>query len=212
MSGASPEAPLRLVVLVSGEGTNLQAILDASEAGALDAEVVAVVSNRRAAGALRRAADADLSTVYAPFKPYRDAGRPREDYDRDLAELVAQLEPEVVVCAGWMHVLSSAFLDRFPGAVINLHPALPGAFAGTDAIARQFAAWRAGTLEVGGLMVHEVVPAVDAGPVLATAEVPFAPDDTLEAFEARVHAAEHRLLVEVLQALADARRPDLPAG
>ena len=108
-------APLRLVVLVSGNGSNLQAILDAIGLGKLNAEVVAVVSNRKRAYALQRAEQADISTAYVPLKPYLRRGLGRADYDADVAELVSGFNPDCIVCAGWMHIFSSAFLDVFPG-------------------------------------------------------------------------------------------------
>jgi len=189
----------RLVVLISGSGTNLQAILDACAAGTLDAAVVGVVSNRRDAFGLVRAERAGVPTRYVPFKPYRVAGKSRAEYDADVAATVKSFQPDVVVLAGWMHVLSPAFLNHFPQKVINLHPALPGQFAGTHAIERAFEAFRRGEISGSGCMVHFVVPEVDAGPVIATADVPFLLDDTLDAFEARMHAAEHRLIVEAIR-------------
>jgi folate-dependent phosphoribosylglycinamide formyltransferase PurN len=104
-----------------------------------------------------------------------------------------------IVLAGWMRILSSAFLDRFPGRVIHLHPALPGMFPGRDAIRWAFEAYRRGEIPYSGCMVHEVTPEVDAGLVLAQAVVPIFPDDTLERFEARMHEAEHRILLEGIQ-------------
>jgi formyltetrahydrofolate-dependent phosphoribosylglycinamide formyltransferase len=186
----------RLVVFVSGTGTNLQAILDASAVGSLNAEVVLVVSNRKAAYGLVRAEQANIPTLYFPLKPYTDSGRTRETYDRDLAERVLPCQPDLIVLAGWMHVLSRAFLDCFPNGVINLHPALPGLFPGTDAIRRTFAAFRRGEVEHAGCMVHYVIPEVDAGAVIAQATVPILVDDTLDSFEARLHETEHRLIVE----------------
>jgi formyltetrahydrofolate-dependent phosphoribosylglycinamide formyltransferase len=191
----------RLVVMISGGGTNLQAILDAVAQGELDAQVVRVVSNRRAAYGLVRAEQANIPTLYFPLKPYTDAGQPRDAYDRDLAGRVSAFQPDFVVLAGWMHVLSPAFLDGFHRRVINLHPALPGQFPGTDAIQRTFDAYQRGEVTGGGCMVHFVIPAVDAGEVIGQADVPIQPGDTLEAFEARLHAAEHRLLVESLRKL-----------
>ncbi|MCB9665156.1 MAG: phosphoribosylglycinamide formyltransferase [Alphaproteobacteria bacterium] len=193
---------LQLVVLASGEGTNLQAVIDAIAAGRLDAEIVAVLCNRRDAGALARAEAAEISTVYAPLQPYRAQGRSRQDYDADLAELVARFTPDWVVCLGWMHVLSPAFLTRFEGRVLNLHPALPGSFRGRDGIGEAWEAWQSGHVDRTGCMVHVVVPEVDAGPVLATREVPFRAGEDREAFELRLHAAEHDLVVDVLTALA----------
>lgn len=189
----------RLAVLISGSGTNLQAIIDAIAAGRLDAQVVVVVSNRREAFGLVRAERAGIPTLYFPLKPYTEAGRPRTDYDADLAERVAAYAPDLVVLAGWMHVLSPAFLDRFPGRVLNLHPALPGQFPGTHAIQRAFEAFQRGEIDHTGVMVHWVVPEVDAGPVIVSEAVPIFPSDTVDDLEARVHAVEHRLLVEAIR-------------
>ncbi|MEI2688392.1 MAG: phosphoribosylglycinamide formyltransferase [Anaerolineae bacterium] len=190
----------RLAVLISGSGSNLQAIIDAMAAGRLAAQIGVVVSNRREAFGLVRAARAGIPRLYFPYKPYKDAGRPREQYDADLAEQVAACAPDLVVLAGWMHVLSPAFLDRFPGRVLNLHPALPGQFAGTHAIQRAYEAFQQGEIDQTGAMVHWVVPEVDAGPVLASVQVPIYPGDSLEELEARMHAAEHRLLIEAIEA------------
>jgi formyltetrahydrofolate-dependent phosphoribosylglycinamide formyltransferase len=195
----------RIAVLVSGYGSNLQAIIDAVAAGDLAAEIAVVVANREDAYGLERARQAGIPTCCLTLAPYRKAGRPRAAYDADLADLVAGYRPEWVVLAGWMHVLSPAFLDRFPGQVINLHPALPGQFPGTDAIARAWAACRRGELAVTGVMVHQVVPEVDAGPVLAVAEVPIDPAESLADLESRMHAVEHRLLVQALMKIADER-------
>jgi formyltetrahydrofolate-dependent phosphoribosylglycinamide formyltransferase len=189
----------RLAVLISGSGSNLQAIIDAVAAGRLDAQIVVVVSNRREAFGLARAERAGIPTLYFPLKPYTDGSRPRVQYDADLAEQVAAYAPDLIVLAGWMHVLSPAFLDRFPGCVLNLHPALPGQFAGTHAIQRAYEAFQRGEIDHTGVMVHWVVPEVDAGPVAASAEVPIFPADTLDDLEARMHVCEHRLLVEAIR-------------
>jgi formyltetrahydrofolate-dependent phosphoribosylglycinamide formyltransferase len=186
----------RLVVLISGSGTNLQALLDATADGRLGARVVLVVSNRKDAYGLARAERAGVETLYFPLKPYPDQGWSREQYDAALARRVGAYEPDLVVLAGWMHVLSPAFLDCFQGRVINLHPALPGAFAGTHAIERAYTAFQEGSLSHSGCMVHYVVPEVDAGPVVAQSIVPFEPGDSLADFEARMHLAEHALIVE----------------
>lgn len=188
----------RLAVLISGSGTNLQAIIDAIASRQLDAQIAEVVSNRRDAYGLVRAERAGIPTLYFPLRPYTDAGRSREQYDADLATQVAAYAPDLVVLAGWMHVLSPAFLDHFPGRVLNLHPALPGQFAGTHAIQRAYEAFQRGEIDHTGVMVHWVVPEVDAGPVLASELVPIDPGDSLDDLEARIHAAEHRLLVEAV--------------
>ncbi|MFV0307771.1 MAG: phosphoribosylglycinamide formyltransferase [Desertimonas sp.] len=182
----------RLVVLASGSGSNLQAILDATRAGTVEAAVVAVISDRADAYALTRASAAGIPTVHLPRRPDEE----RKAYDHRLAETVARFDPDLVVLAGWMRLLTMAFLGDHPQRVINLHPALPGEFPGVRAIER---AWEehqtAGRTETG-VMVH-LVPdeGVDDGPVLATARVPIYPDDTLAALTERVHEAEHRLLV-----------------
>ncbi len=185
----------RLVVLVSGGGSNLQALIEASASGRLPATIAAVVSNKPEAFGLERARQAGIPAVALP----KAATLERRAYDLALAELAVGYGPDWVVLAGWMRLLSRAFLDRFPGRVINLHPALPGQFPGTHAIERALAAYQAGRIQHTGVMVH-LVPdeGVDSGPVLGQADVPIHPNDNLAALEARVHAAEHQLLVSTL--------------
>ncbi len=185
-----------IVVLVSGSGTNLQALLDAITARHLPARISLVVSNRRAAYALTRAEQAGIPTLYFPLKPYTDAGKSRQDYDADLAAKVREVNPDLIVLAGWMHVLSPAFLNLFNERVINLHPALPGDFPGTHAIERAYQAYFRGEIDRTGCMVHYVEPEVDAGPVIARAVVHLDLRDTLEDYETRVHTVEHQLLVQ----------------
>ncbi len=185
-----------LVVLISGSGSNLQAIIDTIANGKLDAKITLVVSNRKAAYGLVRAAQHQIPTLYFPLKPYTDAGKSRESYDIELAKQIAVYEPALVVLAGWMHVFSPAFLDQFPKRVINLHPALPDTFPGTHAIERAFEAHQRGEINESGCMIHRVIPEVDAGAVIATARVPFEAGDTLEVYEERMHRAEHELIVK----------------
>ena len=191
--------PKRLVVFISGNGSNLQAILDATASGTLNAQVVLVVSNRISAYGLKRAENAGVPTIYFPFKPYREAGKPREAYDADLAGRIAAYQPDLIVLAGWMHVLSPAFINHYPGKIINLHPALPNTFPGTDAIERAFEAHQRGEISQSGCMMHHVVPEVDAGPVIAQTVVPFQDGDTLETYEVRIHEAEHLLIVKAIR-------------
>lgn len=194
----------RLVVLATGSGSNLQAILDACADGTLDAEVVLVVVNRRSAYAAERAAAAGVPSVFRPMGPFRDEfpddpRRAREAYDASLAAEVADARPDLVVQAGWMHLFTAAFLDRFPEMIVNLHPALPGAFPGAHAIDDAWTAHVADGLDHTGVMVH-LVPdeGVDDGPVLASQVVPIEPDDTREMLEERIHAAEHELFVTTI--------------
>lgn len=182
----------RLVVLVSGGGTNLQAIMDACADGRLDADVVRVVSDRADAHGLERARRAGIEAHHVPVD-----GRSRAIYDGVLSHVVADAVPDLVVLAGWMRLLSNRFLERFP--VVNIHPALPGAFPGTHAIERAFTAWQNGEIIESGVMVHWVPDeGVDDGPVIAERSVRFVADDTLESFEARMHRTEHELFIEAL--------------
>ena len=194
----------RLVVLATGSGSTLQAILDACADGTLEAEVVLVVVNRRTAFAAERAAAAGVPSVYRPMGPFReavpdDARRARERFDAALAAEIADARPDLIVQAGWMHLFTSAFLDRFPGMVVNLHPALPGAFPGAHAIDDAWAAHETDGLDHTGVMVH-LVPdeGVDDGPVLASQRVPITAGDTRETLEARLHEVEHELFVATI--------------
>jgi phosphoribosylglycinamide formyltransferase 1 len=197
----------RLVVLASGNGSNLQVVLDACAAGDLDAEVVAVVANRADAHALARASASGIPAVH--IAPHQ--GEERSDYDARLADVVAGFGPDLVVLAGWMRVLTMSFLGWFPQRVINLHPALPGELAGTRAIERAWHEALAGERSHTGVMVH-LVPdeGVDDGPVLAKVTVPIRPDDTLDTLTERVHRAEHQLLVGTLRTLCST--PTLTEG
>ena len=167
----------------------------------LDGDIVLVVSNRRKAFGLTRAEQVGIETLYFPLKPYRDSAEPdfRTHYDTDLAAAIKPFDPDVIVLAGWMHILSPTFLDQFPRRVINLHPALPGRFAGTHAIERTFEAFQRGETREGGCMVHYAIPEVDAGAVIAQEVVAIRPNDTLESFAERIHAAEHRIIVAATQ-------------
>ncbi|HOG79957.1 MAG TPA: phosphoribosylglycinamide formyltransferase [Anaerolineaceae bacterium] len=188
----------RLVVLISGHGSNLQAILDACASGEVNAAVVAVISNRSEAFGLERARQIGVPALVLPKLKDQD----RNTYDARLADLVLSYQPDWVILAGWMRLLSMSFLSHFPNRVVNLHPALPGAFPGTEAIARAFEAYQRGEIQSTGVMTH-LVPdeGVDAGPVLAQIELPITPQDTLETLSERVHQAEHKLLVQTLQQL-----------
>ncbi len=192
-----------IAVLISGNGSNLQAIIGAVEAGNLPGvEIAVVVSNRKDAFGIKRTIKHGIPLIYFPLLPYTRAGRPRSDYDADLATILCGFQASWVVLAGWMHVLSSAFLGHFPSRVVNLHPALAGTFPGTHAIERAYRAYQRGEIDHTGVMVH-LVPneAVDAGPVVAQIEVPINPQDCLDDLEARIHRTEHNLLVNALRRL-----------
>ena len=191
-------SPKRLVVLISGYGSNLQAIIDACTSGLLPARVVVVISNQANAYGLERAKQSGIQTVVMSKSKDLD----RRTYDAMLAEKVAFFQPDWVVLAGWMRILTSAFLERFPGRVVNLHPALPGTFPGTHAIERAYEAYQRGEITQTGVMVH-LVPdeGVDCGPVLASQAVTIKAGESLESLEERIHAVEHQLLVSTLKSL-----------
>jgi len=196
----------KLAVLVSGGGTNLQAIIDATLSGALpDVSVAVVVSNRRRAYALQRAASHNIPTIYHPLKPYRDKGLSRAHYDADLAEKLESYGVELIVLAGWMHLFTMDFLKRYSQRVINIHPALPGTFPGMHAIQEAWDAYQAGDITETGVMVHYVPDeAVDDGPVITQQIVDILPDDTVETLEERIHTVEYQLYVKAIKlALAE---------
>lgn len=187
---------LRLAVLISGNGSNLQAIIDAIETGRLDADIVGVISNKKNAFGIQRAKKANLP-VYLHLRADFDS---RDTYDKALAELILTLGADRILLIGWMHLLSSIFLNYFPGKTVNLHPALPGMFPGIHAIERAYAAYQTGKIQHTGVMLHEVPDeGIDSGPVIAQKNVPIYPEDTLEHLTQRVHATEHALLIEQLQ-------------
>ena len=188
----------RLVVLISGNGSNLQAILNACASGELSASVVCVISNKADAYGLIRAKNAGAEAVHFA----KLSTETRQEYDQRLADYVTAKQPNYIILAGWMRILSSAFLSSVPNKVINLHPALPDTFPGTHAIERAFEAYQRGEINHTGVMVH-LVPdeGVDNGPVLATEIIPIHKDDTLESLETRVHQTEHRILVQTIKNL-----------
>jgi phosphoribosylglycinamide formyltransferase 1 len=184
-----------LVVLISGNGSNLQAIMDAIQSGSLPAEIKAVVSNTQEAFGLERARLAGIPAIVKPKRKEQE----RIQYDAELAELVKAYQPDLVILAGWMRILTMAFIGEFPNRIINLHPALPGTFAGVNAIERAWNAYQIGEISHTGVMVH-LVPdeGVDLGPVLAQRIVEIKPQDSLEDLEKHVHQCEHELLVDTI--------------
>ena len=189
------EHEARLVLLASGNGSNVQAVIDACARGQIRARVVAVVSDRADARALQRADHSGIPDVHVGKR----ADETRADYDARLADVVSGFQPDHVVLLGWMRILTMSFLGWFPGMVINLHPALPGQLPGTNAVERAFAEFERGERTTTGVMVH-LVPdeGVDAGPVLASTVVPIVDGDTLESLAERIHDAEHHVVVATL--------------
>ena len=190
----------RLVVLISGNGSNLQAILDACNSGELNAKVVSVISNKTEAYGLVRARNAGVEAIHFS----KQENETRQQYDARLAAYVSTCLPDYVILAGWMRILSAYFLSCFPNRVINLHPALPGMFPGLHAIERAYEAYQRGDIKHTGVMVH-LVPdeGVDNGPLLGQQEIHFQLNESLERFEARVHEMEHVLLINTLKTVLE---------
>lgn len=177
----------RIAVLASGSGSNLQALLGAIDAGQLDARIVGVFSDKPGAFALQRVAET-LRWSRAP-KAYAS----REAFDDALADAVAAADPDWVICAGYMRILGTAFVERFRGRLLNIHPSLLPSYRGLHTHAR---ALEAGDREHGA-SVHFVTAELDAGAVIAQASVPILDGDTPETLALRVLQVEHRLLVHV---------------
>ena len=185
----SVQLPPAIAVLVSGRGSNLQAVLDAIATDALDARIVGVFSDRPGASALQR--------VPETLRWSRDAKAypSRETFDADLADAIAATKPDWVLCAGYMRILGEAFIERFRGRLLNIHPSLLPKYRGLRTHAR---ALLDGAREHGA-SVHFVTPELDAGAVIAQATVPVAAGDTVDSLSARVLAREHVLLLSVLR-------------
>jgi phosphoribosylglycinamide formyltransferase-1 len=186
---------IKIVVMISGNGSNLQAILDACQSGELSAAVVAVVSDNPLAYGLKRAEKYQIPTMVKS----KNVSQSKSDYEKELCECIQVFQPDWIVLAGWMKLLSSVFLNYFPSRVINLHPALPHAFPGLKSIERAFMAFKNGEIKETGVMVH-LVPdeKVDNGPVLKQASVSITDNDTLESLTQKMHETEHKILVEAL--------------
>ncbi|MEE2755843.1 MAG: phosphoribosylglycinamide formyltransferase [Myxococcota bacterium] len=191
----------RIVVLISGNGSNLQALIDAVEQGLISGQIVGVISNKSTAFGLQRAQSAGIENKTLSYAPFAAAESSRSAYDTELAKLVGSYQPDLIVLAGFMRILSGSFLDCFKDKVINLHPALPGAYPGINAIARAWADYEAGLTQTTGVMVHYVIPEVDAGPVIAQACVAMNSCQTLGELADRMHEVEHELIVEVVKTL-----------
>jgi phosphoribosylglycinamide formyltransferase-1 len=191
---SSEAAPARLVVLVSGSGTNLQALLDAAADPAYGAVVVAVGADRDGIAALERAERAAVPTFVLRVKEFED----REGWDRALTEAVAGHQPDLVVLAGFMKLVGASFLAEFGGRLVNTHPALSPSFPGMHGPADALAYG----VKVTGCTLFFVDEGVDTGPIIAQSTVPVADDDTVERLHERIKVAERALLVDTIGAMA----------
>jgi phosphoribosylglycinamide formyltransferase-1 len=185
-------APARtLGVLISGRGSNLQAIIDAIATGHLDARIAVVISNAADAPGLTRARDAGIDTLVLPHKPWPT----RDAYDRALAQALRDRGVALVCLAGFMRLLGPAFVEAYPNRILNIHPSLLPAFPGTDA---QRQAFDHG-VKVAGATVHLVTTELDAGPIVMQAAVPVLDSDTPDTLAARILVVEHQLYPAAIQ-------------
>lgn len=188
---------LKLAVIASGNGSNLQAILDRISDGALQAEVCLVLSNRPGAYALERARAAGVPALALDHTTYAD----RESFDHAMVAALQQAGAELIVLAGYMRLLTPVFLAAFPGRVVNIHPALLPSFPGVRG-AQDAQHWG---VKITGCTVHFVDEEMDHGAVIAQVAVPALPGEPLEDLAARIHAMEHRIYPQVLQWIASGR-------
>ncbi|KAK9238307.1 formyl transferase [Lipomyces kononenkoae] len=202
---------LQILVLISGSGTNLQAIIDSAAAKSsphIDAQISTVISSSPSAYGLTRAKNAHIPTIVHDLQQYyqdipkddkEGRKRVRKQFNVDLAQKVLDIAPDLIVCAGWMLILSPSFLNPIAAkgiTIINLHPALPGQFDGINAIERAWEAGQRGEITKSGVMIHRVIKEVDQGQPLVVKELDLRKDETLKEYEDRVHAAEHIAIVE----------------
>ena len=197
MTGAQTTSSLAIVVLISGNGSNLQAIIDAINSGELPAIIRAVISNRAHAFGLERARRAGIATVVIDNKLYTD----RKSFDDALQSAIDNYRPELVVLAGFMRILGQSFVRHYQGRLLNVHPSLLPAFPGLDTHRRALAA---GVTE-HGLSIHFVTDELDGGPVIIQKKVPVLDGDDAETLAARVLEAEHRLYPKVIRWYAEER-------
>jgi phosphoribosylglycinamide formyltransferase-1 len=186
----------RVGVLISGRGSNLQALIDAQRTGTLGGAIAVVVSNVDGVPGLDRARAAGIPALFCPHQ-----GRSREDHDRALVALLREHGVDLVCLAGYMRLLSPVFLEAFPGRILNVHPSLLPAFPGRDA---QRQAWEHG-VKISGATVHIVEAGLDSGPILLQEAVPVAEEDTVERLSARILEAEHRIYPRAVRLVLEGR-------
>ena len=192
------DAPARRIgVLVSGRGSNLQALVNAVHSGRLDARIAVVISNVADAPAVARAEQAGIETLVIPHTGWPS----REAFDERLADALVAREVRLVCLAGFMRRLSTRFFERCTAPVLNVHPSLLPAFPGTDAAAQALAHG----VKVAGCTVHLVTPELDGGPIVLQAAVPVLPDDSAASLAARILIEEHRLLPAAVACVLDGR-------
>ena len=192
---------LRVAVVASGRGSNLQAVIDAIEAGTVQATIVAVISNKRDAPALERARRQRLPALFIDPTPY--AGRPdsREAYDRELLNVLQQHNVELVLLAGYMKIVTSILLKAFANRMMNIHPSLLPSFPGLD-VQKKAIEWGC---KLAGCTVHFVTEGVDEGPIILQAAVPILDHDNPNTLAARILEQEHKIYPRAVQLFAEER-------
>lgn len=200
MSGKR-STPLRVAVLASGRGSNLQAIIDGIEANQVQATIVAVISNKKDAVALERARKHGLKDLFVDPKPF--AGQPdsREAYDRALLALLQQHDVELVLLAGYMKIVTGVLVNAYANRMMNIHPSLLPSFPGLD-VQKKAIEWGC---KLAGCTVHFVTEGVDEGPIILQAAVPILDDDSPETLAARILVQEHKLYPRAVQLFAEGR-------
>ncbi len=196
-----PIPKLPIVILISGSGSNLQAIIRAAEENELPVEIRAVISNRPDTKGLQRANRAGLRTEVIDHTTFDN----REAFDDALKHCIDNFEPRLVVLAGFMRLLTDNFVNHHLGRMLNIHPSLLPAFKGLNTHARALAAFKEGAVKEHGASVHFVTTELDGGPVIIQAPVPIRPDDTPETLAARVLECEHRIYPQAIRWFAEGR-------
>lgn len=193
--------PLRLAVLASGRGSNLQAIIDAIEAKRVDATIVAVISNKKDAVALERARKHGIKDLFVDPKPY--AGQPdsREAYDRALLAILEEHQVELVLLAGYMKIVTGVLVNAYANRMMNIHPSLLPSFPGLD-VQKKAIEWGC---KLAGCTVHFVTEGVDEGPIIVQAAVPILDADGPESLAARILEQEHKVYPRAVQLFAEGR-------
>jgi len=193
--------PLRVAVLASGRGSNLQAIIDAIEAGQVQAKIVAVISNKQDAVALERAHKHGLPDFFVDPKPF--VGRPdsREAYDQALLDLLKKYDVELVLLAGYMKIVTAVLVNSYANRMMNIHPSLLPSFPGLD-VQRKAIEWGC---KLAGCTVHFVTEGVDEGPIILQAAVPILDSDTAESLAARILEQEHKIYPRAVRLFAENR-------
>jgi phosphoribosylglycinamide formyltransferase-1 len=194
-------SPLRIAVLASGRGSNLQAIIDAIEARQLDAQILAVISNKKEASALERARKHDLQSIFVDPKPFAGQADSREAYDRALLEVLEKHDVELVLLAGYMKIVTTVLVNAYANRMMNIHPSLLPSFPGLE-VQKKAIEWGC---KVAGCTVHFVTEGVDEGPIILQAAVPIHDEDTPETLAARILVEEHKLYPRAVQLFAESR-------